>query len=512
MKLSFKQESGDWQMYVDSKKVLLAPFPGSQDAFVRDTSYEVLYSGPRAVGKTLALLMAYWQHVGRGFGRDWKGVILRPTVPELKEIEALSLKYTQRLFPGALYNILSHTWTFPGGESLVFAPFAVPADFARFHGHAYSFIGWEELSLWPTDECYRAMMAVHRSTNPRVPKLLRSTTNPHGVGFQWLRERFMPDSVPDGQTVGPAIQIPNLSGEPSGLVRRLIRGYAGENVLMQITDPLYRQRLLDATEGDKAKRAAWLEGSWLEPSGSLLGDAWEESKQFAQVPNFEIPDGDYLSMTFDMGTAAPWATLYFWQAHGERLYFHKGSRLDFMDTIPGDIFIHSEIYGWSGKSNSGCYATPNEIAKRILAYERNQGWLVTGTRPRVRYRVADDSIFPGRSNPHIGASTAADLERAGIVFPEEYRVKKDPGTRIEGYRQIRQGFMAAIPKGGRREFPGLFIADQCTHVLRTVPSLPRDPNNFDDSDPRAEDHLADCVRYRLLADLGPRVSFRRRTI
>ena len=92
MKLSFKQESGDWQMYVDSKKVLLAPFPGSQDAFVRDTSYEVLYSGPRAVGKTLALLMAYWQHVGRGFGRDWKGVILRPTVLELKEIEALSLK------------------------------------------------------------------------------------------------------------------------------------------------------------------------------------------------------------------------------------------------------------------------------------------------------------------------------------------------------------------------------------------------------------------------------------
>ena len=71
--------------------------------------------------------------------------------------------------------------------------------------------------------------------------------------------------------------------------------------------------------------------------------------------------------------------------------------------------------------------------------------------------------------------------------------------------------MAAIPKGGRREFPGLFIADQCTHVLRTLPSLPRDPNNFDDSDPRSERPLADCVRYRLLADLGPRVSFKRRT-
>ena len=64
MKISFKQIDGDWRMHVDGKKVLLAPFPGSQDAFVRSPDYEVLYSGPRAVGKTLALLMAYWANVG----------------------------------------------------------------------------------------------------------------------------------------------------------------------------------------------------------------------------------------------------------------------------------------------------------------------------------------------------------------------------------------------------------------------------------------------------------------
>ena len=36
-------------------------------------------------------------------------------------------------------------------------------------------------------------------------------------------------------------------------------------------------------------------------------------------------------------------------------------------------------------------------------------------------------------------------------------------------------------------------------TIATVPLLPRDPDRPDDVDTEAEDHLYDCVRYRVLA-------------
>ena len=51
--------------------------------------------------------------------------------------------------------------------------------------------------------------------------------------------------------------------------------------------------------------------------------------------------------------------------------------------------------------------------------------------------------------------------------------------------------------GTPRERPGLFVVgEHCPQFLRTVPSLPRDERDLDDADTQAEDHIADCVRYR----------------
>jgi hypothetical protein len=41
----------------------------------------------------------------------------------------------------------------------------------------------------------------------------------------------------------------------------------------------------------------------------------------------------------------------------------------------------------------------------------------------------------------------------------------------------------------------LFVADRCRYFLETVPTLPRDPKNADDTDPAAPDHALDALEY-----------------
>jgi hypothetical protein len=78
------------------------------------------------------------------------------------------------------------------------------------------------------------------------------------------------------------------------------------------------------------------------------------------------------------------------------------------------------------------------------------------------------------------------------------RADKAPGSRRQGWQQVRELLRGAVPDAtGRRERPGLFVSASCAQFLRTVPTLPRDERNPDDVDTNAEDHIADELRYRV---------------
>lgn len=162
------------------KIAIWAPQAGSAEAFLRCPCLEVLYTGTRGVGKTDALLMDFAQETGKGYGADWNGIIFRRTFPELKDIIQKAKKWFPRIWPGAKYNASQHVWTWPKGEMLSFRQFSKPIDYYKYHGHSYPFIGWEELTTWPTDECFKSMFSCSRSSIPGMPRKIRSTTNPYG--------------------------------------------------------------------------------------------------------------------------------------------------------------------------------------------------------------------------------------------------------------------------------------------------------------------------------------------
>ncbi len=175
---------------IEGQEVAWAPQEGSQTAFMSCPIFECLYHGTRGPGKTDALIMAFAQHVGRGHGAAWRGVIFRRTYPELGDVVAKTLKRFTRIFPEATFNRSKMIWEWPSGEALLLRHMMRVEDYNAYHGHEYPFIGWEELTNWKDDECFRKMISCCRSSTKGVPRMIRATTNPDADS--WVKSFLAP--------------------------------------------------------------------------------------------------------------------------------------------------------------------------------------------------------------------------------------------------------------------------------------------------------------------------------
>ena len=463
-----------------------APQPGSQKAFLQCPIIEALYEGSRGGGKTDTLLMDFIQHVGTGYGSEWRGVLFRRTYPELEDIIAKSKKWFGRIFPQAKYNEAKSVWTWPSGESLRFRHFSKPEDYWSYHGHAYPWIGWEELTTWPTDECFKTMFSCARSPVRGIPIKIRSTTNPYGSGHHWVKHRYrLP--IHGNRVIGPIIHDSHDESGHTEPPRVAIHSHLLENRVLLSADPNYIQRI-SAAARNAAERKAWIEGSWDIVSGGMFDDVWDP--RYNLVPDILkfIPEGWRLDRSFDWGSSKPFAVGWWAESDGSPLNFPDGTLLH---TLKGDLFRVAEWYGWDGKPNRGIRMTAEEIADGIK--EREERYF--GSR-RVRPGPADSQIFTTED----GHSIKNSMSRRGIHW---IRSDKSSGSRKNGWELLRQRMQNAHPnKDGAREDVGFFVTESCDQFLRTVPTLPRDDRDLDDVDTDAEDHIGDECRYRVYRKIG----------
>jgi hypothetical protein len=477
-------------------QVVWAAQPGSQAAFLDCPTTEVLYEGTRGPGKTDALLMDFFQHVGQGYGAEWRGILFRQTHPQLSDVIEKSKKWFRRFCPEALYNEMKFQWEFPTGERLYFRHFEVPSQYSNYHGHNYPWIGWEELTTWPDDKCFKSMFSCLRSTAPGIPLKVRSTTNPYGVGHSWCKIRYQLP-IPPGHIVGPLIVGAKDAEGHKEPPRRAVHGYLDENKLLLHTDPDYKSRIIAAARNESEKRA-WLDGDWDIVAGGMFDDIWYEYKDTIVVPPFEVPPNWTITRAYDHGSSKPFSVGWYAESDGTDLAFPDGK---VRATVRGDLFRINEWYGWRGQPNEGSRILVADIARGIVQREVEWGWRAEdGSRCRVKRGPADTGIF----DENNGVCIANDFEKPVVYNGVRHRgimwepADKGPHSREQGWEQMRRRFMATKrPENGYREIPGLFICSSCIHCLRTVPVLPRDDIKIDDVDSLAEDHVGDEVRYRL---------------
>jgi hypothetical protein len=468
------------------------PQPGSQVLFLSCPHFEVLYEGTRGPGKTDALLMDFAQHVGQGFGPDWRGVIFRREYKELGDVINKSKRWFRQMFPGArfLETDSKLKWVFRDGEELLFRFAKTEDDYWDYHGHEYPFIAWEELTNWPSLDLYLKMMSVCRSTNPYTPRKYRSTANPYGPGHNQVKARFI-DPAPAGVPIRESFTDP-VSGRELTRSRVRIHGSIWENKILLENDPEYLQTLLAIR--DKNLRKAWLYGNWDVIAGGAVDDVWDRDVHVVQP--FSIPSSWYVDRSFDWGSTKPFSVGWWAESDGTPVELADGRR----KTYPrGWLFRIGEWYGWNGTPNEGLRLTDQAIGQGIREHEEHLREAL-GVQ-RISPGPADSSIFdadPGKDSiahginaGYHGKNTLANRN----IFVE---ADKRPGSRVRRLQALRRRLEVAMDE--RPEEPGLTIFDTCTDgFLRTVPVLPRDTRNPEDVDTNAEDHAYDEVGYRLTA-------------
>lgn len=166
-----------------------------QSEFLSASEFEVLYGGAAGGGKTDGLLVDALglQHDAIN-KRAYQAIVFRRTFPDLKDLIDRSHEIYQAFDPRAKYDKAQHVWTWPSGARIELGFIQRDADRFRYRGRAFQYVGWEELTLWPTDVPYVYLMSRVRTADNSIPLYVRSTTNPDGPGNKWVKGRWKIDN------------------------------------------------------------------------------------------------------------------------------------------------------------------------------------------------------------------------------------------------------------------------------------------------------------------------------
>ena len=433
--------------------------------------------------------MTFRSRVGLGYGEFWRGLIWDREYKNLDSLVKVSKRWFRQFNDGARFlgSGKDYKWVWPTGEELLFRAFRTEDDYFGIHGQEFSFIGVNELTKQPSPELYDSILSTNRSSFlplehspdkdkplPEIPLMVFATTNPYGVGHNWVKQRFI-DAAPPGVIVPISYDVFNPRTQQRETVTktqvRLFSSYKENRFL----SPEYVVELESIV--DQNKRRAWLYGDWDITSGGMFDDVW--SSEHNIVEPFNLPHTWPIRRAFDWGSSAPFSVLWYAESDGSDVRMADGQ---WRSTIPGDIYIVGEWYGWNGTPNKGLRMLDVQIAAGIVERE-----IKLGIRSRVKPGPADNSINDDVNGVCIATNMSKPVKVNGKVHKgvQFTRSDKSAGTRKLGAELIRTAIYNAQPPehGGPREYPGIFVFRTCKDgVIRTIPTLPRSTKNLDDVD------------------------------
>lgn len=404
---------------------------------------ELFYGGARGGGKTFFSLLDFLQDVPT-YGRHWQGIIFRRTLPELQDC----IRTAQALYPqtGGQWFEQAKEFRWPNGAILRFRYLENIQDAMRYQGHQYTWICWEEITQWPTNEAYLMLFACLRNGDAEVPtKRIRSTGNPGGPGHLWVKERFV-DPAPKGYE-------PIKDAHNPDWVRMYIPARVSDNKILLARDPEYINRL--RMVGSPELVRMWLDGDFNVVAGAYFAQFGDRHI----INPVEIPHRWSRYFGFDWGKASPFCGLWGAVSNGKD---GAGKESPFPK---GAILVYKEAYS-KGLDNP-------EIAKFILSRE--------AAHERDATKVADPSIFTEDGGPSI----AEQLSNHGLwMSPAD-------NTRIAGWGEIH---LRLGPNP-----PAIYISTACPNLLSQIKTAQHDPIHPEDLDTEAEDHALDALRYLCMA-------------
>ena len=417
---------------LDNHQVLFHPNEGPQTNFLAAGEKDVLYGGAAGGGKSYAMLVDPLRYAHR---KAHRALILRRSMPELREMIDKSRELYPQAFPGAKFREVEKLWNFPSGAKVEFGFLERDADVYRYQGQAYSWIGFDEITHLPTEFSWNYLASRLRTTDPEIQTYLRCTANPGGVGSQWVKKRYIEPSESNKSFMGS-----------DGLTRKFIPAKLADNPYLA-DDGVYEQMLKSLPP---IQRRQLLEGNWDVAEGAAFV---EFDPTVHVIAPFALPLHWERVKAVDYGYAAESCCLW-----------------GIMDINDGTLIIYRELYkkGLTGE----------ELGAIITDMEIEDPFSVNG--------VLDTAAWArtGTTGPTVGES----LIRAG------HKLRRADKNRIQGKIQIHE--YLKIRDNGR---PRLQIFNTCPNLIRELQSIPLSKTNPEDVDTKASDHAYDALRYMIMS-------------
>ncbi len=210
-----------------------------QAAFLALDCSEAFYGGAAGGGKSDALLMAALQYVDVP---GYAALLLRRTYPDLVKPGALLSKAKEWLGgTSARWSERDKTFYFPSSATVSFGYLQYEDDKYHYQSSEYQFVAFDEATHFTHSQYrYVGFSRRRRPEGMRVPLRTRAASNPDGVGFDWVKQRF----VDPGSEGVPFIEA-HLDDNPGLDKEAYIKS-------LEQLDPVTRMKLLD---GDWSARA-----------------------------------------------------------------------------------------------------------------------------------------------------------------------------------------------------------------------------------------------------------------
>ncbi len=417
---------------LQDRKVLFHPNEGPQTEFLAAGEKDVLYGGAAGGGKSFAMIVDPLRYCHK---KAHRALILRRSMPELREMIDKSRELYPQAFPGAKFREVEKLWNFPSGAKVEFGFLERDADVYRYQGQAYSWIGFDEITHLPTEFSWNYLASRLRTTDPEIETYLRCTANPGGVGATWVKRRYIEPSESNTSFTGT-----------DGLTRKFIPAKLADNPYLA-NDGVYEQMLKSLPP---IQRRQLLEGNWEVAEGAAFV---EFDPNVHVITPFELPIAWERVKGIDYGYASEscclWGTI---------------------DINDGTLIIYRELYkkGLTGE----------ELGTIIGDMELVDPFSVPG--------VLDTAAWAktGTTGPTVGEA----LVRAG------HKLRRADKNRIQGKIQIHE--FLKVRENGR---PKLQIFNTCPNLIRELQSIPLSKTNPEDVDTHASDHAYDALRYMIMS-------------
>lgn len=454
---------------VNEKEIVFKPNEGPQTEFLAAPELQVLFGGSAGGGKSYAMLadpMRYFHNP------NFRGLLLRRTNDELKELKWKSQMLYPQIFKGAKWSEKSSEWRFPSGATFWLTYLERDEDVLRYQGQSFTWIGVDELTQYATPFAWNYLSSRLRTDDPSLPLYMRATTNPGGPGHAWVKKMFIdpaprnksfnatdletgkpltePSVFPEGH---PQAGKPNPDAGKPLFKRRFIPSSVFDNPYLANTS--YIQTLYSLPENERRKL---LEGDWSIAEGAAFAEFREH---IHTCEPFDIPHNWTRFRSCDYGYGSNTAVHWF-----------------AIDPAFDTLYVYRELYV--------SRMTGEELADLVLSEERKN-------RERVSYGVLDSSCWHQRGA--TGPSIAEAMIRKGCLWRPSDR---SSGTRVAG--RVRLHELLKPRDLGDRQVPGIVFFNNCRQIITDLHSIPSDPKGTDDIDPRyASDHAYDSIRYGIMS-------------